>query len=795
MKYDKENDLLQIDVREAVMTARRGMSTYTVTDDEEPEFARPILPNGYLDTDKINLKFKTEIEDLIFLICGEALKIQNDEIHTLATIHTIKDAKKKEMIKQTRAEAFINAALYLKSTQVSYESLTLISVYFALDTKEIVIKKEHISSSKIIDFFNKCIQKLTKSGKAEIERVKIRIPSMKQIKFPYEKAREGQNEFIRASYRAIAKHSKLYATAPTGTGKTICALFPAIRALGNEKCDKVFYLTPKETTATAAEECIEKLSDSGAKIRAITLIAKNKLCRRGNVCKESIKLCETYANNKLSEAAMALFDANIPSVTHREISEYAKTYEVCPYELSLSYSELCDVIICDFNYLFDPQVYIRRFFSSSGNYAFLIDEAHNLTERAREMYSAEISFADISNTDFLTEASSLRKVSINAAKSFKNILVPLLKDETRKDKDGIIHGAFHSHVMPSEFYVIFETLLNAAEDELYANFSAKDEEKSTRISYLREYIFKIKKFYSAMCRFDECFQFFAFVDGKELKAKLFCIDTGKIINSRLDLGKSAVIFSATLSPISYYQSLLGADRTSDVLELDSPFAKEQLYAAIMNNITTRFSERDKSLLAICRVIAAALSSKRGNYMIFSPSFAYSEALYNAFKQKYPKIKTILQKPNMSKNERNDFLEEFYKSKGTYLAAFCVMGGIYAEGIDLSEDKLIGAIIVGIGMPSLSFEREAISQYYQEKSECGIEYAYLYPGMNRVLQAAGRVIRTENDRGIIVLIDDRFNDPLYKKIMPSLWSDIEFISDAKELKERIDKFWLDIDNEV
>lgn len=795
MRYSETDDVLLIDVREAVMTARRGMSSYMITDSEEPEFSHYALPDDYSESDKVNLSLKVTADSLDFLITAEALKINENEIHIIASIPTLKDHKKKEVIKQVRGEAFITAALYINSSNKQYKTFKLICVYYATDTKDSVIVEEEVSSTKILDFFKKCTQKFAKSGKPEIERVKFRLPSMKNIKFPYGKIRQGQDEFIRTAYRAIAKGSRLYATAPTGTGKTISALFPALRALGNGKCDKVFYLTPKETTAVAAEECIEKLCEVGGKIRAITLVAKEKLCRRGHVCKENIRLCKTFSNNKLSEATMALFDADICSVTPHDISDFASKYEVCPYELSLSYSELCDVIICDFNYLFDPQVYIRRFFSSNGNYAFLVDEAHNLIERAREMYSAEITLSDILNTELLSDASVLKKLSIEAGAIFKRTLIPLLKDEVRKDKDGIVHGAYHSHNLPNEFYVIFEKLFAVAEEELYTNFAAKDEEKDARIAYLRDYLFKTKKFYSAICRFDDSFQFFAFIDGEELKAKLFCLDTGNIINSRLDIGKSAVLFSATLSPISYYRAVLGGDRTSDVLELDSPFAKEQLYVSIMNNITTRFSEREHSLLAICKVIAATLSAKRGNYMIFSPSFAYSEALYNAFKRKYPKIKIIYQKPNMTKSEREEFLNEFSSSNGSYLVAFCVMGGIYSEGIDFSGDKLIGAVIVGIGMPTISFEREAISAYYQEKSESGVEYAYLYPGMNRVLQAAGRVIRTENDRGVIVLIDDRFNDPIYKKIMPSLWSDVEFISTPQDLKERIDNFWFEIDNET
>ena len=295
-------------------------------------------------------------------------------------------------------------------------------------------------------------------------------------------------------------------------------------------------------------------------------------------------------------------------------------------------------------------------------------------------------------------------------------------------------------------------------------------------------------------RFDDKFEFFVFLEDGELRAKVFCLDTGGVIREKLDLAKSAVFFSGTLSPISYYKSVLGGDGASSTLAIDSPFAPEQLSVSVMHNVTTRVSEREKSLPAIVRIIAATLSAKRGNYMIFSPSFAYSEALFSLFKKKYPKIRAILQRPHMSESEKEEFLNEFSADDSSYLAAFCVTGGIYSEGIDLAGDKLIGAVIVGIGMPALSFEREAIAAYYEEKLEMGAQYAYLYPGMNRVLQAAGRVIRTESDRGVIVLIDDRFDDPLYKNIAPSLWKGMEFLEDAQELRERIDEFWLEAKNE-
>lgn len=794
MRYDNEKKTLVLDVREAVATARRGMSSYTVFDEEEPEFSESRLPDGYKANGIISLSREFELNGYNFLIEGKALSMDNGILSVLFTLPNMRDLKKREVQKQARGEAFMLGAMALPKGGSSEDTIKLKLVYLAEDTREVSVNEEEITRGKLYAFFDKCAESLIETGRAEINRVTERIPSMKSVKFPYGKTRDGQDEFIRSAYRVMAKGGRLYAAAPTGTGKTVSAIFPAIRAIGNEKCDKAFYLTPKQTTAIAAKECIELFAKSGAIIRSTILIAKDRLCKRGTLCRESKKLCPACYSAKMTEAAMALFDLGISCVTPADVSKIAEEYNVCPYELSLTYSELCDIIICDFNYLFDPQVYIRRFFTRYGSYAFFIDEAHNLTERAREMYSAEISADEISNTELLGEFSLLKAASIEARKHFEDVLMPLLRDELVRDKDGVLHGAYHSSNLPGEFYDIFAKLTALAEDELYASFSAKDDEKDTRISYIREYLFKVKKFNDAIVRFDNGFEILVFLDGDKLRAKIFCLDTGNVIAKRLDLGKSAVLFSGTLTPLHYYRSLLGGDNSSEVLELDSPFVKEQLAVAVMDKITTRYSEREHSLLAVCRVIAATLSAKRGNYMIFSPSFAYSEALADAFKKKYPKIKIISQTPNMTKSEKDAFLNEFSKNDGTYLAAFCVMGGIYSEGIDLVGDKLIGAVVVGIGMPSLSYEREAIAEYYQEKLDSGKEFAYLYPGMNRVLQAAGRVIRTENDRGVIVLIDDRFRDPLYKKSAPKILQGMNFFDDAKSLKEYLEEFWFEIDSE-
>ncbi len=792
MKYDREKNKILITSREFIRTARCAVASSLPYDEDEPEERRI---SKRLHTEAVPDAERKDFT-LTFTACGceieisaRADKANKDEMWFSLEVDTHPARPKKEYVEKLRGEAYIAAFAYAEQTKAERIKLNLI--YMNSSLMEFADTEEYVTKRKLERFFDKCKMTINIYAKPEIDRVTLRLPSMQKAKFPYKIVREGQSEFVRRAYKTIARGGTLFATAPTGTGKTVSVLYPAVRAMGDGRIEKSFYLTPKQTTAEAAVDCLNLMAKSGVLLRAVRISAKEKRCKMGLLCRESRALCENAKCNRLADAVLCLYKKEKTVITAKDLDETSREFKVCPYELSLTYAELCDVIICDFNYLFDPDVYIRRFFTEGGNYAFLIDEAHNLTDRAREMYSAEISEADILlpvRNELLGEFSSTKKSARSAAEAFADALFPLIKEEIRVDDDGKKYASVHEKEIPYALYEIFDKLIATAEDELLVNFSARDAEKEKRLKLLRNYLYGLKKFRRVMEKFDTSYEMFVFYDNGTLRAKLFCIDTGREISERLEKGRSAILFSATLTPLYYYKSLLGGDGTSDVLEVESPFATEQLSVSIMDKISTRFSEREDTLSAICRVIAATVSAKRGNYMIFSPSFAYSEALSNAFKTKYPKVSVITQKRNMTAAEKENFLAEFSKDDKSYLIGFCVMGGIYAEGIDLAGDSLIGAVVVSIGMPGLSYEREAISAYFDEKYEEGKQFAYIYPGMNRVLQAAGRVIRRENDKGVIVLVDDRFSDPIYKKIIPSLWRGMKFVSDPKELRASLDEFW-------
>ena len=791
MKLIPSENRILISLGEFISVARRRISPALPIDENEPT----LLGASKISLLTLGIDGRTRLEydfcrgSVNYRVFGYSDKAENGEITLVKTITGSSSKPKKEESAQARGEGFVLGKMLCETESIERVTLRLIYISEATGVSDTVT--ETVEKKALDSFFEKCADAISIYSEPEIERVTKRLPSMKQLRFPYSDVREGQDEFIRRAYRALIKGNTLFACAPTGTGKTVSAIYPALKALGDGKCDKVFYLTPKGTTAEAAKDCLTLFASEGALIKAITLTSKEKSCVGHMECRISSSACGMMKCNKLAEAVMATHALGKCVVTIDDIKPIAIQYAVCPYELELAYSELCDVVICDFNYLFDPTVYIRRFFTDGGRFAFLIDEAHNLVDRGREMYSAELALSDIDrllSCEAIGALSKLRKSLPKIKEDLAKMLYPYVKDEIRKNEDAEEYGAVSLSRIPDSFFDIIYSAYAELEKEIEVAIRARDEESGVRQKAIRDLYYKIKKLSNTLESFDTGYRFVIYYTKGELSVKALCIDASGQIQSRLSKGSGAVFFSATLSPLDYYKSILCEDRGADILTVDSPFDQGQLSVNIMDRISLRYSERQRTLPAVCRVVAATLSAKRGHYMVFAPSFEYAEALHREFSQKYPKIKCLLQSKNMSAEEKAAFLQAFSKDSGTYLVGFCVMGGIYSEGIDLAGESLIGAVVIGIGMPSLSYEREIISEYFEEKYEAGKQYAYIYPGMNRVFQAAGRVIRREDDRGVIVLIDDRFADPIYKKSIPSLWAGMQYVSDAKDLKAELDKFW-------
>ena len=791
MRFDMENRVIRMMASEFVSLARRGSSDSVPLEEDEPTLsgADAFLRRKYLDTPQppTHIYLSETLLTHNIEIMAKADKIEGDTLTFLCVTDTSVTHPRREFVAQVRGEGYLAAYGFLRSSMG--ELATLRFVYVNPERDEMHTVEEVLTLKKLILFFNKCKKSVAIYARPAIHRATVRIPSMKNAKFPFPNLRVGQDDFIHAVYHTIKVGTTLYSEAPTGIGKTVSALYPAIRALGSGYGEKIFYLTPKTTTATVARDTVEALSKTGVIVRAVALMAKDKICPERNVCRVDKKACRLLRNNRLSEAALALFEAEIPCVTSEDVLRVASEFSVCPYELSLTYSELCDIVICDFNYLFDRRAYLRRYFDFSGEYIFLVDEAHNLPDRAREMYSAELTEDAFAFSGYpLSEHSILRKTCEEVVSPMLQSLFLYLKNEIRTDKNGTKSGATHMRQVPDGLAFAVSRLVDACEKEIMANYRYTGQDAVARQNALYTYYYKLKSFLECALRFDEHYETFLFFEEEKMRVKLFCIDPSSELAERTSRGRATIFFSATMSPLSYTRSLLGNAREGETLTLDSPFERDQLAVAIVDRVSTRTSERERTLPAVLRVIAATVNAKRGNYMVFAPSYEYTKMLSDAFRAKYPRIRTLTQERGMSEEEKQAFMDAFTKEDANYLVAFCVTGGVFSEGIDLWGNRLIGAVVVGITLPSLSFEREAMSAYFENKYESGKEYAYVYPGFNKVLQAGGRVIRREDDRGVIVLVDDRFADPIYKKGIPSLWRGVKYIGDAKELREMLDRFW-------
>ena len=633
----------------------------------------------------------------------------------------------------------------------------------------------------------------------ELRQTEI-LPAARSIPFPYPTLREGQSELIRECYRCIKGGKRLFAQAPTGIGKTVSVLYPAVRALSDGYCDKIFYLTAKSSTRKEAHNAAGKLFSVGAHIRTVVLSAKSFMCRdpmrcasRADTPRCDPKYC-VYARgyNACAKQAIDELLSTQNCFTSGVIIKIAERYKICPYELSLDLSELCDLIICDYNYVFDPAVYLRRYFSEnpthSGRFVFLADEAHNLPERVRDMYSAQLSSKELKSILALIpeEAPKLGEaVKLLIDKMYA--LEALCHDELTKDADGKNCGFW----LDRNLYIPFADAVSAAKSACdkvrCAVADSNDQNGVFRLSerlcaMLGDYL-RIADIFSD--GFLNCVEF----DHGDVTVKLYCLDPSEVIDKCLSKAVSSIMFSATLTPPDYFADLLGSSgRASVTLTLPSPFPKENLCVVAAVSVSTRYDDREASVKKIANYIALTVSHKIGNYIVYFPSYKYMAEVLKVFSAKYPEVPLLVQQPEMSPEDRRAFIDSFPEDTGKLRVGFCVLGGSFSEGVDLPGTRLIGTVIVGVGLPGLSNERNIMRDYFQNKYERGYDYAYTYPGMNNVLQAAGRVIRTENDRGVVVLIDDRYQTPLYRELLPETFSHIKYATTPREASDCIRRFW-------
>ncbi|MDD4835437.1 MAG: ATP-dependent DNA helicase, partial [Lutispora sp.] len=663
---------------------------------------------------------------------------------------------------------------YIFAVQNDLPEISVQLTYFNLETNESKKFTRILEIGELKRFISALIEKYSVWASFSSEWEKVRDLSIKALPFPFPAYRKGQRELAVYAYRTIVSGKKLFAQAPTGTGKTISVLFPAIKAIGEGKTSKIFYLTAKTITRQVALEAFEEMRQSGLKMKTLTLTAKEKIC----FCDKPVchpEYCG-YAKGHYDRVNNAILEAvaECDDLSRNVIEKYARKHMVCPFELSLDISLLADCIICDYNYVFDPRAHLRRFFADSkGDYVFLIDEAHNLVDRSREMYSSQL---------FKKDFYQVKKAYKGRNKALDKILNSINKFMIDLRKQCGEQGYFITVEKHKDFIKLINKYTAICELMLKEN-----RELSEDNNFLQLY-FEVLGFMTISDFYDERYVTFVEAQRDEVMLKLFCLDPSFLLGEALKRGGSAIMFSATLSPLVYFREILGGGAEDKILSLDSPFDNRSLCIMTADNVSTKYKEREQSRQKITRLIGSFVSRKTGNYIIYFPSYKYMNDVFEDFTMAFPEITAVEQGTAMSEEQRENFLSCFCENPEKTYVAFCVLGGIFAEGIDLKGSRLIGAVIVSVGLPQLSIQQNIIRDYFNNKNGMGYEYAYMYPGMNKVLQAAGRVIRCDSDTGAVLLIDERYSHKNYLKLFPKHWLSCRIIKDSNNLEKTLKSFW-------
>lgn len=702
---------------------------------------------------EVRLSQEFKIEEVTLIVDGRAdgIIIEDNNVY----IEEIKSTMKPLILIDEDynllhwAQAKFYAYIYAFQNNMSEINVRL--SYFNIETEEVKSFNKKFTFAELKNYVFSIIEEYKKWIILKSNLIEDRNKSITTLKFPFEKYRLGQRELAKACFNTIREKSVLFAQAPTGIGKTISTIFPAVKALGENRGERIVYLTAKTITRTVAEDAVNRLKDKGLSCRNITLTAKDKICfKEKSVCNP--ENCE-YALNYYDKVNNSIYNMlkQEDNFTRETIEEYARKEGLCPFELSLDLSMWCDVIICDYNYAFDPRAKLKRFFEDDvDKNILLVDEGHNLVDRSRNMYSAEIYKEKI-----LSASKAVKGKAPNLYKYLNSINKYLI--ELRKELQEAEVSSIYKKEQYKDLTKILRIFISECDEYLVKAVNTEGYEE------IRDLYFEIRSFIVISEIYSEK-EYVTLVElnKNDVKVKLFCVNPSKNLSNIIQRAHSTTIFSATLTPIKYYIDVLGGDNKSYRMKLPSPFKKENL-KVYSNFLNMRFSQRDNNIDKLCQLINRFKEEEVGNYMVFLPSYQYLDKLYSRYCELYSSENTICQKEVLREDERVEFLNNFKEDSN--ILAFCVIGGVFSEGIDLPGKRLIGCIIVGVGFPRISNEGDIIRDYYGEN---GFDYAYIYPGINKIMQAAGRVIRTEEDKGRILLIDDRYSTTKYKSLLPTEW---------------------------
>lgn len=727
---------------------------------------------------EVPLRMEFPFDDFTIMVEGRADGIIDGDDEKSATIDEIKCVYTDLLfIEEPRSIHKAQAMCYgyFYGVQNDLETVNIQLTYVNIDTEEVKRFNEPMSFRALKNWFLDVLDEYSKWVRYLYEHQRNLIETAIKLQFPYE-YRAGQREVAVSVYKAINRKVPLFIQAPTGIGKTMSTVFPAIKAMGEGKCEKLFYLTAKTIAGTVAHESFRILRKCGLDFKSIGITAKEKMC----VCDETNcnpVYCQR-AKGHFDRVNAAIYDVitNESDITREVVNEYALKHNVCPFEFCLDISNWVDGIVCDYNYAFDPSASLKRYFSEGGNgkYIFLVDEAHNLIDRAREMYSASLSKDKVLEVKRIM---SSRDKKITSALERVNRVLLSYKRQCEDKPYNIMETTADLEIQLMKLRSYMEKYM-----EHHREFENRD--------IVLDFYFELINYMNVVERLDECYRIYGRVDEDgEFRVHLMCINPSNNLKMCMEKAVSTVFFSATLLPVNYYKELLSGDKDDYAMYVDSPFKQENRLIFAATDVTSRYTRRNRDEYEkIADYMHKVISSKLGNYMIFFPSYSLLKAVYEVVvaRKDFKDIMVVCQQSSMTEKDREDFLAQFETVGDKSLAAFCVMGGIFSEGIDLTNDKLIGTVVVGTGLPQVCVERDIIMNYFKEMGMNGFDYAYKYPGMNKVLQAAGRVIRTHEDTGIIALLDERFATREYAPLFPREWNDLSCVN-LDEAGVKIDKF--------
>lgn len=724
------------------------------------------IQKQYKEGDRKEVYLKTELvhEGLKFIIDGRCDGLLTGEDGTV-TVEEIKSTG--ELLEPDFAGKEVHWAQALMYAHILCLDLELTAIrvkltYVRRGGEEQQSLYRQMTAVELEAFASDTVARYAPYAELLVRHQEQRDASIRALAFPFPDYRNGQRHFAAAVYKSVSEKVNLFAQAPTGIGKTMSTLFPALKALGEGKAAGLFYLTAKTVNRLAAQEAIGMLIAQGMQLHTVTLTAKDKSCFReeGLCSSEACPYREGYYD-RINGAVLDILEHET-LMTQEVIARYARKHEVCPFEFSLDTAYACDAVICDYNYIYDPRISLKRLPEErKRKTVLLVDEAHNLVDRGRSMYSAELTKAPF--LALQRQFKTVNKALSTAAKDVNAFFIALRKSCS---EDG--EGQWSTY--PEELPGLLEAFSIEAESELLSPSSllpvpgAEAEEGEG----LLDTYFTVQNMLRTFKTYDERYITYAEVRRGDVYLKLFNLDPSHLLQQMGKSFRSQILFSATLSPLSYYRDMIGAGEEDYSLTVPSPFHKEQWQVSVLP-VSTRYREREASLLPLCDALKG-MTARKGNYLVFFPSYAYLQNVYELFAGKYPEVPALVQSTGMSEPEREGFLASFRPDNPQTLLGFAVLGGIFSEGVDLPGDRLNGVMVVGVGLPQVGLERNLLRSYFQSQGKNGFDYAYVYPGMCKVLQAGGRLIRSESDNGVIVLADDRFLQQPYRHLLPDEWQD-------------------------